>query len=267
MEQKVISVLGPSGGVGKSTITKELAIAISATKVNDKNIKTCIIDANLVFGAQKAYFTILPKFTIEDWVYDYRKDKETLSYQELDVKYDWTQLEKYLFYSAEYGTYILPAPSQGHYFEIRLDEMDFFVNALRKYFDIILIDTGNNLESVTIAAMTIADINILIVTDETRSIDSAKKLRRLARELKIPLSKFMVVVNKYPPILHGRLYTKAELSTELYMDVSLTLPNERKTWKLNNAHIPIVTYKGMKLKKGLLRLANLLVPEVDPSLF
>lgn len=264
MNQKVICVCGPSGGVGKSTVTKELAIAFSATKVNGVNVKTCIVDANLIFGTQKSFFSIVKQPTIEDWVTELRVSMRNLSNDEIVARYDWAQIERYLFYSPKHNLHILPAPSRGNYFEIFQEEFDIMIYALKKYFDVIVIDTGNNLEAVTIAAMKIADDVLVMVTDESRTLDSARRLRARVREHNIPINKFRVVFNKCPLRHSERLFSKKEVEEQLLIPVIITLPYNKDTWKLNNAQIPIISdKKKSKLKKRLLQLAHSLIPEVS----
>lgn len=267
MKQTVISVLSPSGGVGKSTITKELGIAVCSTKIEGSNIKTCIIDVNLNFGSQRSMLRSLPKHNIMDWVNEYRDDVQNLSFQEIEQKYDWDHIEKYLSYINEYNLYLLPAPDDGKYHDITTGELEIIIFTLKKYFDIILIDTGNNLDPVTVASIKLSNEALLIVTDEKRSIESVKRLRKRIRAEELPLKKFKVVMNRYPKRNSMRLFSKAEIEKILYIDVCSILPEEPKTWKYNNAGLPIVLDKDNKLKSGLLNLAHLLVPEVNPKQF
>lgn len=268
MKQKVICVCGPSGGVGKSTIAKELAITFASTKENGTNIKTCIVDANLAFGSQNSFFSIMNKLTIEDWVNELHTSKKELPIDEIVAHYDWGQIEKYLFYSFKHNLHVLPAPSKGNYFELVQEDFDIMIYALRRYFDVIVIDTGNNLDPVTMAAMKVSDEVLIVVSDESRCIDSARRLRGCVRDHGIPLQNFHIIINKYPLKRNERLFDKKEIEEQLLIPVIMTLPYIKGTWKLNNAHIPIVTdKKKTKLKKGLLKLAHLLVPEVSHKTF
>lgn len=267
MKQTVISVLSPSGGVGKSTIAKELGIAISCTKIDGSNIKTCIIDANLNFGSQRALLRTLPKHTIMDWVTEYRDDVKTLSFQEIEQKYEWDHIEKYLSHVEEYNLYLLPSPDDGKYHDITTEELEVILFSLKKYFDIIIIDTGNNLDPVTVASIRLSNEALLVVTDEKRSIESVKRLRRRIRTEELPLTKFKVIINRYPRRNRMRLFSKIEVEKILYIDVCSILPEELQTWKYNNTGLPIVLDKDSKLKRGLLELSNLLVPEVNIKQF
>ena len=267
MEQKIISILGPSGGIGKSTLAKELAIAFSKTAVNGQSLSVCVVDTNLVFGSQKVLFGVLPRFTVEDWLFQIRNANQP---DDVNVRYysDWQNVEKFLSYNRQYDVYLLPSPSNGHYFEITTRELNIMLQSLRNFFDIIVIDTGNNLEQVTVASMILSDINVLIATDEIRTTTNVKKLRKRARDEKIPLDKFVAVINKYPDIRDGRLFSKDELETILYMDIPVIIPQDKRVWAMNNTQGAIVLEQNhSKTKKSILDLAQILIPEVNPRDF
>lgn len=263
MKQTTISVISPSGGVGKSTISKELSIAISSTKVDGSNIRTCLIDTNLNFGSQRALFRTLPKYSIMDWVGAYREDQKALSYQEIDGKYTWEAIEKYLAFIPEHSLYLLPAPDDGKYYDVTAGELGAIVFALKKHFDAIIIDTGNNLDEVTMAAIRISDEALLIVTDEKRSIENVQRLRRRLRMEELPLAKFKVIMNRHPRKHRLRLFSKEEVETILYMKVCAVLPEDPQAWKYNNTGLPLVKDGKSPLCQPLLSLAHSLVPEVD----
>lgn len=265
MKQTVISVISPSGGVGKSTISKELAIAISTTLINGSNIKTCIIDANLNFGSQRAMLRTIPKYSIIDWVEALRKHMEVLSYSEMESKHTWDYIEKYLAFIPDYNLYLLPAADDGKYYNVTEPELDFIIHILKNYFDVIIIDTGNNLDQITMASIKLSNEALLIVTDEKRSIENVKRLRRRLRMDELPLTKFKVVMNRHPKKHRLRLFSKEDVETILYMNVCAILPEEPQTWKYNNTGIPITKDKKSPLRSGLLRIAHTLVTEVDPK--
>ena len=60
MSHAVVSLISAKGGVGTSTLTKELAIAFS------KNVSVCLVDMALSCPAQETFFRILPTRTMED---------------------------------------------------------------------------------------------------------------------------------------------------------------------------------------------------------
>lgn len=59
MSHAVVSLISAKGGVGTSTLTKELAIAFS------KDVSVCLVDMALSCPAQETLFRILPTRTME----------------------------------------------------------------------------------------------------------------------------------------------------------------------------------------------------------
>lgn len=284
MKQTVVTVASPSGGVGKSTISKELAVAFSQTKINGSSIKTCIVEVNLDFGSQIFFFDVAPKFNIMDLVEDYRMRRETMSAEELSDYYgDWNNIERYLTYIPIVSLYLLPAPSDGNEYDISFDELSAILYYLKYFFDAIVVDTANNFSEVTLAAIQLADIPLVVLNDEWKTVVSATRLRNYIRELEgdLPegrrslLSRLQAVVNKYPVDAEDRIYSIADLRRTSHMEIIAVLPHEPTAWASNNVQMPIVfkakrrgfLSKDTSLRTALLQLAHRLVPEVDPDHF
>ena len=284
MKQTVVTVASPSGGVGKSTISKELAVAFSLTKISGSNIKTCLVEVNLEFGSQIFFFDVAPKYSIMDWVEDYRTRRETMSAEELSEYYGkWNNIEKYLTYIPFMSLYLLPAPSDGMEHEISFDELSSILYYLKFFFDALVIDTANDFSEVTIASIQLADVPLIVLNDEWRTIVAALRLRNYIRELEgeLPegrrslLTRLQAVVNRYPVNEEDRIYPVEDLRRTSHMEVIAVLPNEPTTWASNNIQMPIVfkakkkgfLSKDTSLRTALLQLAHRIVPEVDPDQF
>lgn len=272
MEQTVISVIGPSGGVGKSTIAKELAIAYARTIVNGKPLAVCVIDANLGLGAQQALFRLAPKYFIEDWLDDLYREINIRGHQNSVNLYDWDRLEKYLSHSIEHGVYILPT-SLGWYFQnnrepgdVSLPIFNVLLLSLKKYFDVIIIDTGNNMTEVTLSAMALADKNLLLLTDEKRSLTAVGKLKQMIRSRNIPFYKFIPVLNQYPEKKSNQIYTIDEINQVLLeITIAHTITWDKRVWTFNNMNDSILLHpEPSKIKQQLSTLAKSLIPEFSP---
>ena len=268
MQQKIISVIGPSGGVGKSTIAKELSIAYANAMVGGKPLSVCIVDANPSFGSMRHLFRLAPKYSLEDWLLEYHELQSHMRFSEMISYYDWEKLERYVSFSKDFGLFILPSTSRGQYIAMTASELTMIITVLKRFFDVILIDTGSNTEPVTLEAMKVSDHNLLVVTDEKRCLSSAIKLRTILREEGLPLDKFVPVLNQYHASVGQRFYTVDEISELLYMDVDHVLPYYEPVWALQNTFGSLILQKGnLKIKNELLVLAKRMVPEVDIKTF
>lgn len=80
LQQQMISVYSPKGGVGKSTIVRELAYVLSDMKRNGRRLKILVLDADWEFGDVDSAFGICPSPNVMDWVKRICKDRECLGY-------------------------------------------------------------------------------------------------------------------------------------------------------------------------------------------
>ena len=78
LQQQMISVYSPKGGVGKSTIVRELAYVLSDMKRNGRRLKILVLDADWEFGDVDSAFGICPSPNVMDWVKRICNDRERL---------------------------------------------------------------------------------------------------------------------------------------------------------------------------------------------
>ena len=78
MIHAVVSLISAKGGVGTSTLTKELAIAFS------KDVSVCLVDMALSCPAQETLFRILPTRTMEYLFKHKAGDLSPLYWQDLE---------------------------------------------------------------------------------------------------------------------------------------------------------------------------------------
>ena len=245
MKQSVLCIAGPSGGSGKSSIAKELSIAFG------RQVKTCLVDLDLSCGGQNSLFKIIPKKNIMDWIGDYHKDRDLQPLQEL--RYSWDYIQKFLVLSPFDSLYLLPAPGDGRFHELRTEDLEMVLLHLLEYFEVVILDTGSNLDSATQAAMVCSDRTLLVITADQTCINDVKKLRRFIRQKDWNPEKFSLIVNRQPA--KKALYSPEELEDILYMPVIGTIPEEKNLWMLNNAGIPAISDTENSLfKRSLLKL-------------
>ncbi|ABN51725.1 MAG TPA: MinD/ParA family protein [Hungateiclostridium thermocellum] len=156
---KVITVTSGKGGVGKTNITINLAIALS-----ELGKRVTILDADFGLANIDILLGIVPKYTLVDVLYDKKNILEVLTdgpknikfmsggsgVEEL-VKLDSTQLEKFVSN----------------------------ISLLDKLSDVILIDTGAGLSESVMSFVMAADEVFLVTTPEPTSITDAYALIKM----------------------------------------------------------------------------------------
>lgn len=153
---RVIAVTSGKGGVGKTNVTVNLAVALSR-----KGKKVVILDADFGLANIDVLLGIVPNYTLLDLIYDRKSIYEVLTDGPENIK----------FLSGGSGVEEL----------IRLDrnQLRKFVaniNLLDKLFDVILIDTGAGLSRNVMSFILAADEAILVTTPEPTAITDAYAL-------------------------------------------------------------------------------------------
>ena len=246
MEQITITFASPSGGIGKSLLSREIAVASALTRLGGEPIKTCLVDLNLSNGSQNTFFKIRPKYSIMDLVDEFNELRQTMSFSEIDRYFsEWENIEKFFVYVQQYNLYVLPSPSDSEPHTISLMEMRRIEYYLQKQFDVVIFDTANNCQPETLAAIRLADVPILIVTDEERTVRRVIDLKRRfreegfnAREIAASndelLQRLRLVVNRYPTARADRYFSIDEIEHNTRMNEIAVLHEEKHSWMLAN---------------------------------
>ncbi|HHU89824.1 MAG TPA: MinD/ParA family protein, partial [Clostridiaceae bacterium] len=172
---RVLTVTSGKGGVGKTNITINLAIALSRM-----GLKVAILDVDFGLANIDVLFGIIPKYTMLDLIHEEKDIFEVLTDGPDNIK----------FLSGGSGVEEL----------IRLDRKKLrrFVSSiglLDKLFDVILIDTGAGLSQNVMSFIMAADEVLLVTTPEPTAITDAYALVKMVsrRDRK---KKINILVNK-----------------------------------------------------------------------
>lgn len=174
---KVIAVYGAKGGLGKTTIAVNLAVALAA-----QHKKVALVDLDLQFGDVHIFLDIDPKETIAELV------------QEVYAP-NIDSVRSYMTVHSS-GVNVLCAPKSPEYAEIvSEDRVQSLLSLLRTYYDYVIIDTASNFSDVTMAAIEAAS-TVLFVTGLDISILKNSKLSMSILQSLQQRDKVRVVINR-----------------------------------------------------------------------
>jgi len=161
---KIIAVTSGKGGVGKTSLT--VNIAASFIK---KGKKVLIIDADLGLSNVEILLGITPSHTLRDMI---RNNKEV---EEIIINGPY----KIDFISGGNGFLELAELS-----EIELDEISAKFKKLDEIYDIILIDTGAGISKNVISFLMIADEVLTVATPEPTAMTDAYSVMKILNDRK-----------------------------------------------------------------------------------
>jgi pilus assembly protein CpaE len=240
-ESRVFAISSPKGGVGKTSLT--INLAVSFAKMGKK---VAIMDGNLQFGDVAMYCNLKPKRTIYEWV------KEGYGREIYPISQYMT--------SCEYDVSILAAPQRPEFFEgISEHHIKAAIEEMKKQFDIVLIDMAPYLSDIHLRCLDLADEILLITTNEL----SVMRLTQLYLETLETINikdKVKIILNRFQK---GQSLDVKKIEEIFGMNVYHTLPEQSNVVvaSINAGYPYILSHSRSHLSKSVLKLSETLFAE------
>jgi MinD-like ATPase involved in chromosome partitioning or flagellar assembly/DNA-binding NarL/FixJ family response regulator len=258
IKQTVIAVNCPKGGVGKTTISKELALAYATVKVQGQPLKVCLVDCDLDFGDVSSMLKLNPYPNITHWTSDIaQRLRENPNAQ---PRYSQGEIESKYLITHPTGLKVLAAPSNHtDALDITGKEMEVVIENLKNCgFDVIILDTGNNTKDYSLIALEKANNVLMVITLEITSIQDTNSLLQTLRSIQFPTSKIRLVVNKMPK--SDKDIDTSEISQLLNCEIIGFVPDYPKIRTMNNAGTPAILAKPTEFSEAVRKIAHKVIP-------
>ena len=174
---EVISVFSTKGGLGKTTIATNLAVALSKQKA-----KVCIVDLDLQFGDVHMFLGLDVKETISELIQDQRIPT-------ID------SIRNY-FVTHSSGVQVICAPSSPEYSEgISATQIEPIINILRAHFDYVIVDTASNFSEINLLMLELSSKILFVTGLDISVLHNSKKGMLLLDSLNLK-NKINLIVSK-----------------------------------------------------------------------
>ena len=176
-EINVVSVIGPSGGVGKTTIATNLAASFA-----EFGLKTCLVDLSLQFGDVGLFTNIKPTFTVYDLMVN---------------NTDFNPNMNLFIQHVNPNLFVLPAPvlpEQADY--ITRSMVTKMIKNLSVYFDVVVFDTPSIINDICLELFQLSQQIVLVTTKDLGSLKNSKLAIDILTKLRVN-DKLKLVLNKY----------------------------------------------------------------------
>lgn len=236
---KITTVFSTKGGVGKTTIATNLAVAL-ATKSGDK---VGIIDADLQFGDVALFMNLMPRATSADLVREIENLDEKL-------------LDSYLTpYSDNVRVLAAPfRPEQGEM--VTGQHLTAILKTMRTMHKHVIVDTTPVFSEAMLAILDISDLVLVVSALDLPTIKNVKLCLEIMESLNYPQEKVRLLLNRANSE-GGMDISEAEES--LRCTFTATIPSDGKTVVSSvNRGIPfVVTSPDAPVAQNIFNLAKI----------
>jgi pilus assembly protein CpaE len=177
VRSKVIAFFGCKGGVGKSMLAANTAVALAK-----RGAKVMLLDFDLAFGEQHLLLDLDPKDTIVELA----QDPEGISIERVNA---FSTLHSS-------GVSLLACPKSPEYAEyVSAENITAIIRSVRPYYEYIIIDAANNFSDESIAALENCDEIMIVSNPDILSLKAAKNAINILGQLQIK-EKARILINK-----------------------------------------------------------------------
>lgn len=247
-KSKVITVTSGKGGVGKSSLTVNLAV-----KFREMGKRVIIFDADFGLANIEVMFGAIPKYNLADMIFRGKDLKDIIINGPMDIG----------FISGGSGINGLGNMSR--------DQVAYLVYKLRELetlTDVIIIDTGAGISDSVLEFVSASGEVVLVATPEPTSITDAYALLKALNAragFDKESTKIQVIANRVSNLEEGRnLFNKLNVVVSKFLNINLdflgVVPNDNLMSKAVMQQKPVaIAYPGSHASKSMDVLAKKLL--------
>ena len=179
---RVFTISSATGGCGKTFFATNIAYFL----VRHTGKRVCVLDLDLQFGEVVTALRLRPKFTIFDALQREDTDEDDLR----------THIEEYTV-AHETGVHVLAAPREPSEADrITPPDVTRIIEAVRKQFDYVIVDTPPQLNESVLAAFDLSDMLYVMATLDLPSVRNMSVFLSTLDRLKISTDNVKLILNK-----------------------------------------------------------------------
>jgi pilus assembly protein CpaE len=235
---KIIAVYSPKGGTGGTTITANLGVVLQSQET-----PVAVVDGRLQYGDLSFFFNEQGRNNVVDLAP--RSDM-----------LDTDILEEVLISHDDTGINILAAPPRPEQAEnVTGEQFSRILRYIKSQHAYVLVDTDSSLNDITLAAIDVADLIVLVTTQDIPSIKNVRLFLDLMDALGLNRQQIVLVMNRFDK---RRSITPDRVSDISKQEVVAVLPvDERLVVPAMDRGVPfIIQNQNNSVSKGIQQLAR-----------
>lgn len=213
----VVAVMSSKGGVGKSTLSVNLAIALKQQGLG----RVALVDGDLYFGDVAMLLNIHPERTIH----------------ELNTALDAEIADRFLHQHAS-GVEVLAAPQRTEQAEeIVPDRFRTILGVLQTLYDYVIVDATVSAFDTMLATLDVADMAIVLSTLDVVCLKDVSQVLDMLNKLRFPTHNIVTVGNRYDEKVS---VSPADAERAIGMRLTEVLPRDDRVMLAANRGTPLI---------------------------
>lgn len=283
-DKHLITVYGPKGGVGKTFLSRELAIYFTRQKKDGRPLKVLAVDFNLDLGTIATSLNLPRTPNLFTWVKDIDdqlaqlarsegRDPQTVSHQEwqdytMAVRCSPQDIQKYVVIHPDSNLHVLTSPRDiRQSFEIKDYHLYLILETLKRSdYDVVFIDTAPDTTDATIQALFFAQKVVMVGNPVVDAIENIQRMLKLLREAEYPEERIQICINR---VQRREMFTVEEIRAYFQLHpgkVLYTIPDDQEVKRSINTGVPLMLYPGKsQAKEAIEALGKSLVVTAEES--
>jgi pilus assembly protein CpaE len=244
---RIVALFSPKGGVGRTTIATNLAVALrSATER-----RVALVDFSLLFGDIAIMMNLPTSKTVVDLI------------PAIDALYP--ELLDSIMVEHASGVRVLLAPPRPELAELlTADHLRAILGLLRSHYDYVVIDTRPSFDDAMLAVLDLSDQIVALTTLEMPAVKNIRLFLEVAEALGYPPGKLMLVLNRADSA-GGIRVEDIEQSIRFKVAASIVNAGQLMTAAVNQGVPVVMSNRDSQVSRDILELARLVMTEEDQA--
>jgi pilus assembly protein CpaE len=235
----IVTVFGAKGGIGKSTVSANLAVAMAQMERSS----VCLVDLDDGFADLADMLDVKPERTLFDLVRD------------LDL-IEREDISRYVTRHALTDLDLMAGPTLLEWRKLQRDDVRRAIELLARNYDTVILDTCGTLNELTEMAVEVATIVLWVTTTEYASVKDSLEAMRILRQLSFSQDRVRMVLNTVSP---DDGVTPAVVEEALQRDVFWVVPYDKKVRQSTHLGQPaVITAPTSAAARSLADLATVI---------
>ena len=237
---QIVAVFGPKGGIGRTTIAVNLAVAAAS----ELGQRTALVDGSFQFGDVGVLLNLNPKNkSIADLAPD------------LEAGLELETIDPFLTVHSSGAKVLLAPPSPEMAELVTPVGVRKVLEMLRRTNDLIFVDCSSSMNDTTLAILDMADVILTMLTLEITSIKNMRLFLEVTDQLGYESSSIKLVLNRADSTLGIRV-ADVEQSIGRKVDHTIVSDGRSVVYALNRGIPFFISNREAQVSQDILRLAT-----------